>query len=199
MRLDDSGPGVSYYDVTDTTSSQVYRGVLGEKAQTNATVRDTAGVVLKSGSSIANTLFHSTAGGATEHNENVYVSATGAITASPVSYLRGSMDRRGGLDGLRHRGAVRHVVDAHVHPGAALGDLRDGRPDERRDADQARPARSRRVRPLPERDAHRDGRHEEGLGRGLPLRLQCRQGELGPAPAEHALRARARPLIRLHP
>jgi SpoIID/LytB domain protein len=86
-------PGVSYYDVTDTTSSQVYRGVLGEKAQTNAAVKATAGIVLKSGSSIANTLFHSTAGGATEHNENVYVSSTGTITASPVSYLRGSMDR----------------------------------------------------------------------------------------------------------
>ena len=86
-------PGVSYYDVTDDTSSQVYRGVLGETAPTNAVVKATAGVVLKSGSSIANTLFHSTGGGATENNENVYVSATGAITASPVSYLRGSMDR----------------------------------------------------------------------------------------------------------
>ena len=54
-------PGVSYYDVTDDTSSQVYRGVLGEKAQTNAIVTATTGVVLKSGSSIANALFHSTA------------------------------------------------------------------------------------------------------------------------------------------
>src|SRR4029077_13086887 len=75
------------------TSSQVYRGVLGEKAQTNAIVTATAGVVLKSGSSIANALFHSTAGGATENIENVYVSATAPVTASPVSYLRGSMDR----------------------------------------------------------------------------------------------------------
>jgi stage II sporulation protein D len=87
-------PGVSYFDVPDDSSSQVYRGVLGEKAATTAAVADTAGVVLKSGSSIANTLFHSTGGGATEHNENVYVSATGAKVAAPVSYLRGSPDRR---------------------------------------------------------------------------------------------------------
>ena len=87
-------PGVSYFDVTDDSSSQVYRGVLGEKATTTAAVAGTAGIVLKSGSSIANTLFHSTGGGATEHNENVYVSATGAKVAGPVSYLRGSSDRR---------------------------------------------------------------------------------------------------------
>ncbi len=86
-------PGVSYYDVTDDTRSQVYRGVKGETTTTNLLVKATAGLVLKSGSTIANTLFHSTGGGATEHNENVYVSATGAIVSSPVSYLRGSTDR----------------------------------------------------------------------------------------------------------
>ena len=51
-------------------------------------------------------------GGATEHNENVYVSSTGAKVASPVSYLRGSSDRRAGRDGLRLGLAVRHVEDA---------------------------------------------------------------------------------------
>ena len=87
-------PGVSYYDVPDDTSSQVYLGVLGEKPATTAAIDATAGIVLKSGSSIANTLFHSTGGGATEHNENVFVSATGKKVAGPVSYLRGSPDRR---------------------------------------------------------------------------------------------------------
>jgi stage II sporulation protein D len=86
-------PGVSYYDVTDDTSSQVYRGALGEKATTNAIIAASPGVVLRSGSSIANTLYHSTGGGATENNENVYVSSTGAKVAGAVSYLRGSMDR----------------------------------------------------------------------------------------------------------
>ncbi|HUP55572.1 MAG TPA: SpoIID/LytB domain-containing protein [Methylomirabilota bacterium] len=87
-------PGVSYYDVPDDTTSQVYLGVLGEKPATTAVIDGAPGVVLKSGSSIANTLFHSTGGGATEDNENVYVSASGDRVAGPVSYLRGSRDRR---------------------------------------------------------------------------------------------------------
>ena len=87
-------PGVSYYDVPDDSSSQVYLGVRGEKPATTAVIIETAGVVLMSGSSIANTLFHSAGGGGTEHNENVFVSATGAKVAGPVSYLRGSLDRR---------------------------------------------------------------------------------------------------------
>jgi stage II sporulation protein D len=87
-------PGVSYFDITDDISSQVYLGVLGEKPTTTAAVDATAGVVLRSGSAIANALFHSTGGGATEHNENVFVSATGTKVAGAVSYLRGSSDRR---------------------------------------------------------------------------------------------------------
>ncbi len=71
-------PGASYYDVVDTSASQVYLGKRGERATTNATIRATSGMVLMSGASIANTLFHSTGGGATELNENVFTSATGA-------------------------------------------------------------------------------------------------------------------------
>ena len=87
-------PGVSYFDITDDTSSQVYLGVLGEKPATTAVIDAATGVVLRSGSSIANAMFHSAGGGATENNENVFVSATGAKVAGPVSYLRGSPDRR---------------------------------------------------------------------------------------------------------
>ncbi len=87
-------PSVSYFDVVDDTSSQVFVGVLGEKATTTAAIEATAGVVLKNGSEIANAMFHSTGGGGTEHNENVYVSETGVKVAGPVSYLRGSLDRR---------------------------------------------------------------------------------------------------------
>jgi SpoIID/LytB domain protein len=87
-------PGVSWYDTSDDTSSQVYLGYKAEKAATSAAITATAGVVLRSGSAIANTLFHSTAGGATEHNENVFVSSSGARIAGPVGYLRGVSDRR---------------------------------------------------------------------------------------------------------
>jgi SpoIID/LytB domain protein len=86
-------PGISNYDVVDDSRAQVYLGVRGEKRATNLAIAATAGIVLRSGTSIANALFHSTGGGATENNENVFVAATGTIVAGPVSYLRGSTDR----------------------------------------------------------------------------------------------------------
>jgi len=87
-------PGVSYYDIDDGARSQVYHGAIAERPATDAAIADTAGVVLRSGSKVANAMFHSTGGGATENNENVYVSATGKRVAGVVSYLRGSPDRR---------------------------------------------------------------------------------------------------------
>jgi stage II sporulation protein D len=86
-------PGTGAFDVYDDTRSQVYRGVRAEAAAADAVIAETANIVLYNGTAIASTLFHSTGGGATESNENVYVSATGAKTATPVSYLRGSSDR----------------------------------------------------------------------------------------------------------
>ena len=86
-------PGVGTFDAYDDTRSQVYLGIRQEKAATDAVIAATANQVVKTGSAIANTLFSSTGGGATENNENVFTSATGAITAGPLSYLRGSSDR----------------------------------------------------------------------------------------------------------
>jgi stage II sporulation protein D len=86
-------PATSFFDVPDDSTSQIYRGVLAEKPATNAAISATASQVLMSGSSIANALFHSTGGGATESNENVYTTATGRVVARAVSYLRGSSDR----------------------------------------------------------------------------------------------------------
>jgi stage II sporulation protein D len=87
-------PGVSTFDMYDDTRSQVYQGVRKETAATDTAVSSTAHTVLRSGTSVANALFSSTAGGATENNENVFVSPTGARVAGVVSYLRGSPDRR---------------------------------------------------------------------------------------------------------
>jgi SpoIID/LytB domain protein len=86
-------PGVSFFDVPDDSSSQVYRGVLAEKPPTSAAIAATAGTVLVDGQTIANALFHSTGGGATESNENVYTAKNGKRIARPVSYLRGAIDR----------------------------------------------------------------------------------------------------------
>ena len=87
-------PGVSYYDTFDDTRSQVYRGSKTERKTTNAAIAATANQVLRKGASVANAMYHSTGGGGTENNENVYTSATGKKVAGKVSYLRGSMDRR---------------------------------------------------------------------------------------------------------
>lgn len=86
-------PTTGSWDVYDDTRSQVYRGALGETGATTAAVTATAGVVLRSGSNVITALYHSSDGGATEDNENVYVSATGEQIVAPVPYLRGSSDR----------------------------------------------------------------------------------------------------------
>jgi SpoIID/LytB domain protein len=86
-------PGVSWFDVPDDSTSQIYRGVKAEKATTTAAIAATASTVIMTGSTIANALFHSTGGGATESNENVYTSTSGKRIAKPVSYLRGASDR----------------------------------------------------------------------------------------------------------
>jgi len=93
-------PLTSLYDVPDDSTSQIYRGVLAERSTTNAAITVTSGLVLMSGVSIANALFHSTGGGATESNENVYTTSTGRKVGRPVSYLRGSSDRT--ADGLAY-------------------------------------------------------------------------------------------------
>jgi SpoIID/LytB domain protein len=88
-------PTTGTFDIYADTRSQMYQGKLVEKAGSDAAVSATAGVVLRTpGGGIANALFSSTGGGATENNENVFVSATGEKTAGVFSYLRGSMDRR---------------------------------------------------------------------------------------------------------
>ncbi len=101
-------PGVTYFDVADDSSSQVYLGLDGEKSATTAAVTGTAGVVLKNGSEIVNAMFHSTGGGATEDNESVYVNASGAVVAGPVSYLRGGPDRR--ADGSAYDAAAPYAT-----------------------------------------------------------------------------------------
>jgi SpoIID/LytB domain protein len=86
-------PSTGQFDLYDDTRSQVYRGVEVEAAASDAAVAATPGGVLMSGSAVANALFHSTGGGATENNEFAFVSSSGKIVAGPVSYLRGSPDR----------------------------------------------------------------------------------------------------------
>jgi stage II sporulation protein D len=85
-------PSTGTFDVYDDTRSQVYRGKRAETSAGNTAVAATSGAVVLSGTAVANTVFHSAAGGATEDNEKVWTSPTGAIIGSPLSYLRGSSD-----------------------------------------------------------------------------------------------------------
>ncbi len=101
-------PKTGQWDLYDDGRTQVYRGSLAEKATTNAAIADTAGQVVRSGTRIANTLFFSTGGGATEDNENVFTTAAGKIVAGPVSYLRGSADRA--EDGTPYDAAAPHAT-----------------------------------------------------------------------------------------
>ena len=146
--------------------------------------------------SIANTLYHSTGGGATENNENVYTSATGAKVAGVVSYLRGSSDRA--PDGTAYDAGTPYATwsTRTYTVGPAVGLVRGRRADRGRDADRARPAEHGRLGPADQRDAHRLGRDEEGVGRGVPVRLQRGPAGRRPDAPEHAVRARADPLTR---
>ena len=82
IATDKPGPFDHYPD----TRSQVYRGVTGETASTNAAVDATVGQVLTYDGSPAVTYFFSTSGGHTENVENVF------LGADPQPYLRGVPD-----------------------------------------------------------------------------------------------------------
>ena len=69
------------YDVTNTTSSQVYHGMNAETRRTDQAVRDTNDKVLAYGNELAFTPFHSDSGGATANNADVW--------GKDLPYLRG--------------------------------------------------------------------------------------------------------------
>jgi stage II sporulation protein D len=88
--------GGDVFDQYPDTRSQVYRGVTGEAASTNAAVRATAGEVVKYEGRVAVTYFFSTSGGQTEDIENVWVGS------APVPYLRSVEDPTDAIS-PRHR------------------------------------------------------------------------------------------------
>jgi stage II sporulation protein D len=83
LTTDRGGP---VFDQYPDTRSQVYRGVSGETASTNAAVTATAGEVVKHNGAVAVTYFFSTSGGHTENVENSFVGA------EPKPWLKGVED-----------------------------------------------------------------------------------------------------------
>ena len=83
LTTDRGGP---VFDQYPDTRSQVYRGVTGEAASTNAAVSATAGEVVTYNGEVAVTYFFSTSGGYTENIENSFVGA------APKPWLKGVED-----------------------------------------------------------------------------------------------------------
>ena len=87
-------PGSGAFDLFADTRTQVYLGVDVETDRTNAIIDGDPGAILVKGKHdrAINAFYHSTGGGATENNEYAFVGSSGAVTASPVKYLRGIDD-----------------------------------------------------------------------------------------------------------
>lgn len=72
------------FDVSNTTSSQVYKGLESEGVGTHTAVDATAGQVMTYNGQVIMAVFHSSSGGHTENVEDVW--------SSPLPYLRGVED-----------------------------------------------------------------------------------------------------------
>ncbi len=79
------------FDLYADARSQVYWGIKVETAASSAAVEATAGKVVKYGSSVAQTFYHSASGGATEDSWRVFTNAAGA-PGTKVAYLKGVKD-----------------------------------------------------------------------------------------------------------
>ena len=74
------------FDLRNTTDDQVYRGIQDERPSTTAAVLETKGQVVTYEGRLIATYYHSSSGGHTENNENVWTGGT------PLGYLRGVRD-----------------------------------------------------------------------------------------------------------
>lgn len=72
------------YDVGDTTTWQVYKGLETEAQSTHQAVNSTAGQVMTYGGQIILAVFHASSGGHTENVEDIW--------QNPMPYLRGVVD-----------------------------------------------------------------------------------------------------------
>jgi stage II sporulation protein D len=86
-------PLTGTFDMYDDSRAQYYWGVRAERASVNAAIAATAGQVLMIGLLVANTVYCSADGGATENSEFVWTSSTGGVVNRPAPELRGSPDR----------------------------------------------------------------------------------------------------------
>ena len=91
------------FDLYPDTRSQVYKGLSGETASTNAAVRATKGEVVQYNGDIVTTYYFSTSGGHTENVENSF------LGAEPQPWLTGVKDPYDGIS-PRHRWRYRFTT-----------------------------------------------------------------------------------------
>lgn len=72
------------FDLTNTTNSQVYKGITSESDRTHTAVNETSGQVVTHGGQLILAAFHASSGGHTENVEDVWT--------QPLPYLRGVAD-----------------------------------------------------------------------------------------------------------
>lgn len=84
--------GNTVYDVGDTTTWQVYKGLETEATSTQQAVEATAGQVMTYGGQIILAVFHASSGGHTENVEDIW--------KNPLPYLRGVVDYDMGSPGF---------------------------------------------------------------------------------------------------
>ncbi len=79
-----------FFDLTNTISSQVYRGIQTESNGTLQAVSETAGQVLVYNGNIVEAFFHSSAGNCTEGSENVWTTALPYFKSRKVGFDDGT-------------------------------------------------------------------------------------------------------------
>jgi stage II sporulation protein D len=84
------------FDIFDSTSSQVYRGVISEHARAVQATTETTGLVSSANGRIIEALYSSSFGGRSENNEWIFnFPSTSLPGLNPVAYLRGIYDGDG--------------------------------------------------------------------------------------------------------
>jgi stage II sporulation protein D len=107
-----TGSGSAVFDHYDTAASQVYGGYGSEHPRTNRAVAGTAGEVLRHDGRVIVAYFHSTSGGHTENNENIF------IGGAPLAYIRGVEDPWDKYSPYHRWGPIRYSPS---RLGAAMG------------------------------------------------------------------------------
>ena len=80
------------FDIVDSSSSQVYRGVISEHVNAVRAASDTYGLVASSNGRIISAMYSSSFGGHSESNEWISFSLNSVTGDAPLSYLRGIYD-----------------------------------------------------------------------------------------------------------